>query len=222
MAMAAAYTPPPTLAPVTKESVNYVRLCFLLVDGGTKALKHTFDSFHPPAALYMDLMNPLNNSILQSLRKRRILHVKQWDKLYPARPAAVTSEDFDITLLTLLLKYICHLTGPATGWDRLPPSSDMSIEANIARVKVYRNEVLAHASKASVDDAAFVALWQDISEALIALGLDAATVKKLKTDSMDPVVEDHYQKLLDQWGQDDKSIKLKIQEMEGMLHAVRI
>ena len=98
----------------------------------------------------------------------------------------------------------------------------MSIEANIARVKVYRNEVLAHASKPSVDGAAFVALWQDISEALIALGLDAATVKKLKTDSMDPVVEDHYQKLLDQWGQDDESIKLKIQEMEGMLHAVRI
>lgn len=216
MAMAAAYTTPPTLAPVTKESVNYIRLCFLLVDGGTKALKHTFDCFHPPAALYMDLMNPLNNSILQSLRKRKILNLKQWDKLYPARPAAVTSEDFDITLLTLLLKYICNLRPPVTGWDRLPPSSDTSIEANIARVKVYRNEVHAHASKASVDDLTFVALWKDISDALIALGLDAATVNKLKTDSMDPVVEQHYQNLFAQWKQEEESTRLKVEEMEGV------
>lgn len=217
MAMAAAYsTPPPTLAPVTKESLNYVRLCFLLVDGGTKALKHLFDNFHPPAALYMDLANPSINSILLSLRKRRILNVKQWNMLYPATPATVTSEDFDITLLTLLLKYICNLKGPVTGWDRLPLPSDMSIEANIARVKVYRNEVYAHASKASVDDATFVALWTDISDALIALGLDAATVRNLKTQSLDPVVEEHYQILFKQWRDDEESIKHKIEEMEGV------
>ena len=216
MAMAAAHTPFPALALFTKESVNYSRLCHLLVDGGTKALKHTFDTFHPPAALHRDLADPFIHSTLQNLRKKRILNEQQWDKLYPARPAVVTAENFDITLLALLLRSICNLTPPATGWHKLPPSSDVSVEANIARVKVYRNEVLAHASKASVDDVTFGALWQDISDALIALGLDAATVRKLKTDSVDPVVEEHYQKLLDQWRQDEKSFMLKIEEMEGV------
>lgn len=215
-AVTVTHTSAPRLASFTKESVNYSRLCYLLVDGGTKALRHTFDTFHPPATLHRDLADPLTHSTLLTLKKKRILNAKQWDKLYPARPAAVTAKNFDTTLLTVLLKSICGLTRPATGWDNLPPSSDASVEANIARVKVYRNEVQAHASKASVDDVTFVALWQDISDALIALGLDAATVHKFKTDSMDPVVEEHYQKLMDQWRQDEQSFMFKIEEMEGV------
>ena len=45
----------PTVAKSTKENTNYARLCRLLVDGGTKALRHAFDTFQPPADLYRDL-----------------------------------------------------------------------------------------------------------------------------------------------------------------------
>ena len=48
----------PTLAPFSKETTNYARLCRLLLDGGTKALRHTFDSFYPPATLYGVLNSP--------------------------------------------------------------------------------------------------------------------------------------------------------------------
>ena len=111
----------PTLAPSTKETTNYARLCRLLVDGGTKALRYTFDKFHSPA-------NPFNilkasspeHSTLQSLRSKRIINATQWGKLYPSPPSSVTSEDFDITLLVVLLRNICGLAAPATGWDSLP------------------------------------------------------------------------------------------------------
>ena len=35
----------PTLASSTKETTNYARLCRLLVDGGTKALRYTFENY---------------------------------------------------------------------------------------------------------------------------------------------------------------------------------
>ena len=132
----------PTLAPSTKETTNYARLCRLLVDGGTKALRHTFDKLHSPANLFNVLKaGSAEHSTLQSLKRKRIINATQWGKLYPSPPSSVTSEDFDITLLMVLLRNICGLTAPSTGWDSLPPASDTSVEANIARVKYYRNSV---------------------------------------------------------------------------------
>ena len=119
----------------------------------------------------------------------------------------------------LLLRNICGLTPPATGWDSLPPSADTSVEANIARVKYYRNHVYGHANQASVDNPTFNSYWQDISNALTGLGADAASIRRLKTESMDPVIEKHYKELLGEWKKDDESTKYKLDKIEGMLEA---
>ena len=211
----------PTLAPSSKEMANYARLCCLLVDGGTKALRYTFDKFHSPENLFNILKaGSAEHSTLQSIRKRKIINATQWGKLYPSPPSSVTSEDFDITLLVVLLRNICGLPAPATGWDSLPPASDTSVEANIARVKHYRNAVYGHASQASVDDPEFNSLWHDISAALVALGVDAASMAKLKTESMDPDKETHYRELLKEWKKDEDNIKDQLNRMEGILISV--
>ena len=91
-----------------------------------------------------------------TLRKNGVLSGAQWTKLYPAISSSVSSSNFDITLLLFLLKNICGLNPPATGWDSLPSTADTSIEGNIARVIYYRNTVYElHGSQASVDDATF-------------------------------------------------------------------
>ena len=206
----------------TKETTNYARLCRLLVDVGSQAVRDTFDKIHPPAGLHGVLTSPPVHSTLQSLRKKRILNATQWGKLYPAIHSSVSSANFDITLLILLLRNICGLTPPATGWDSLPPAADMSPEANIARIKYYRNDVYGHATKASVDDPTFNILWQDISNALVGLGgvSYGAPINKLKTDSMDPDIEEHYQELLKEWKKDDESTKDKLEGLEGTLYNV--
>ena len=201
----------------TKETTNYARLCRLLVDVGSQALRNKFDSIHPPAGLHGVLTKPPVHPILQALRKKRILNPTQWAKLYPSTPSSVSSKDFDVTLLMLLLRNICGLIPPTTGWDNLPPAADTSAEASIARVKCYRNHVYGHASQASVDDAKFNAYWQDISNALVGLGVNVAAINKLKTESMDPVIEQHYQELLREWKKDDDSSKDKLDEIEGNL-----
>ena len=202
----------------TRETTNYARLCRLLVDVGSQALRDTFDSIHPPAGLHHVLGRHPEHAMLQSLRKKKVLNPTQWGKLYPTISSSVSSASFDITLLMILLRNICGLHAPTTGWDSLPPPADTSKEANIARVKYYRNTVCGHASQASVGDAAFNTYWQEISTALVALGGASygTAINKLKNECMDPDTEEHYRELLKQWKKDEDSIKDKLLEIEGM------
>ncbi|KAL9965540.1 hypothetical protein ACROYT_G029354 [Oculina patagonica] len=210
----ASAAPPPVAS--TKKTTNYARLCRLLVDVGSQALRDTFDGIHPPAGLHLVLARHPEHATLQTLRTRRILNPTQWGKLYPTIPSTVSSASFDVTLLMVLLRNICGLHAPVTGWDSLPPPSDTSKEANIVRVKYYRNTVYGHASQASVDDATFNTYWQDISNALVALGGASygAAINNLKNECMDPDTEEHYRELLKQWKKDEDSIKDKLDEIE--------
>ena len=200
----------PAAFPFTEENTSHARLCRLLVDVGCTVLRDTFDSIHPPANLHGVLSSPSVVSTLQSLRKKRVLNPLWWQKLFPAVASTASSANFDVTLQMVLLRNICGLSPPVSthSWDKLPPDSDNSMEANIVRIKCYRNEVCGHAIKASIDDATFNALWQKISIAILALGSGYGTViSKLKTECMDPAAEAHYQKLLSDWKKDDDVLK---------------
>ena len=106
-------SPPAPSVASTKETTNYARLCRLLVDVGSQALRDTFDGIHPPAGLHLVLApGTPEHGTLQSLRKKRILNATQCRKLYPTIPSSVSSASFDITLLMVLLRNICHLTQP--------------------------------------------------------------------------------------------------------------
>ena len=206
----------PSPFPSTKETTNYARLCRLLVDVGSQALRSTFDKIHPPATLHNVLSK--YKTKLQSLYsgKKKVLNPTQWGKLYPAH-SLVSSATFDITLLTVLLRNICGLSPPATGWDNLPPATNTSIADDIARVKYYRNTVYGHASQAAVDDISFSSYWQEIRDPLVRLGGAPlrGDIDKLEHDCMDPDIEEHYRELMKQWKKDDDSIKDKLEEMEG-------
>ena len=166
--------------PSTKETTNYARLCRVLVDVGTCALRDFFDATFTPKPLYTVLA--ANRSKLKSLRSRKIINATQWGKLFPAISTSVSSKYFDITLLVTLLRNICGLTPPGgaiTGWDELPDATDLSREADIARVKFFRNTVYAHAEHASVEDAIFNKHWKDIRDTLVRLGGVTYEVKNL-------------------------------------------
>ena len=200
----------------TKQTTNYARLCRLLVDVGSQVLHSTFDKIHPPATLHTVLgTTSVHYATLKSLKKNRILNPTQWGSLYPHTP--VSSATFDITLLTVLLRYICGLSAPANGWDRFPPTTNISIADDIARVKYYRNTVYGHAPQASVDDSSFSAYWQEIREALVRLGGAhfRSEIDNLEHACMDPDFEEHYRELIKHWKKDDDIIKERVGEIEG-------
>ena len=207
-------------APATsssKETTNYARLCRLLVDIGTEALRDTLDAIHPPANLPA-VLAANKTTTLQSLRKKRIINPIQWGKLFPPIPTSVSSRDFDTTLLMVLLRNLCGLTAPLTGWNALPTVTDLSREADIVRVKYFRNTVYGHAEKASVDDIKFNDYWCDIRDTLVRLGgvPYQAAIDKLRNESMDPVVENHYVGLLSEWKKDENNIKEELGKMKKM------
>ena len=213
-----AYSSPTTSS--TRQTTNYARLCRQLVDVGTQALRDTLDVVHPPPTLQTVLAG--NKTTLQSLRTRKIINPTQWGKLFPAIPNSVSSRDFDITLLMVLLRNMCGLPSPATGWDRLPAVTDISREADIARVKYFRNTVYAHAEHASVDDATFNTYWQDIRDTLVRLGgiKYKAAIDNLETECMDPDIEDHYKELLNQWKRDEDNMKDQLDEIGSEIKSV--
>ena len=180
----------------------------------------------PPSNLRMVLSSPSVLSKLRCLRKDRVLNLLQWGKLFPADPSTVSSASFDLRLLLVLLRNICGLRPPVftCNWVELPAKSDNSLEANIVRIKCYRNDVYAHATKASVDDPTFYALWQKISSAILAIAsrtgnctMYATSISRLKTECMDPATEAHFLNVLSDWKKDDVSLKEMLQELKGML-----
>ncbi|XP_046857848.1 uncharacterized protein LOC124451270 [Xenia sp. Carnegie-2017] len=182
-----------------KIEANGSRLSKLLISKGTQALKTTlqFNLNFRSSKLSDELNKPSNKSTLESLRKRSVINKEQWDLLYPST-GLPKLENFDISLMTVLLRNICGLTAPHGGWDNLPFSSDTSISANIARIKFYRNEVYGHITTTSVDDSEFEYLWQQISKALVGLGIQQTEIDELKKATLSPD-EVNYTAMLKEW-----------------------
>ncbi|XP_015749742.1 PREDICTED: uncharacterized protein LOC107329575 isoform X4 [Acropora digitifera] len=206
----------------TRGNVNFARLCRLLVDVGSEVLGSTFDRIHSPAKLSEVLSRPLVKSILLGKKgKRKLLNETQENELYPTS-SNMSVYDLDITLLMILLRNICNLSPPSStgSWDKLPPDSDNSLEANIVRIKYYRNNVYAHAKKASVDDATFEKLWLNISNAILALEeSQASVIDSLKTMDMDVDLHERYERALTESVERDVSIKEEFQVVKELVKA---
>ena len=180
-------TPSPLASSVEKTNGN--KLSRLLIDGGTTVLRNIFDSHHPPANLAANLSSRHIHPILTRLRHRNILNGSQWDKLFPPPGGGPpNSINFDITLLFLLLRNICGLSPPLSGWDRMPPASDTSFEANLARMKYYRNVLYGHVTTTGIQTSVFDVKWQEMSSVLVSLGLSQSEVDRLERE---PCGEDY-------------------------------
>ena len=209
----AASAPSPLVS--STEKTNGSKLSRLLIDGGTTVLKMVFDRHHSPANLAVDLR--ANYPKLCNLLKRRVLHKPQWDKLFPPSGSTPDSNNFDIVLLFLLLTEICGLSPPPSGWHKKPPLSDTTLEANLARIKFFRNELYGHVSTTGIDSSTFSHLWREISDVLVALGLNQADVDRLKAEYCG---EEDYLQMLCEWADSEKDLKSQLKEINQTIDMV--
>ena len=200
--------PSPLASSVEKTNGN--KLSRLLIDGGTTVLRNIFDYYHPPANLAASLSSRHIHPILTRLRHRNILNGVQWDKLFPPPGGGPpNSINFDITLLFLLLRNICGLSPPRSGWDKMPPASDTSREANLARMKYYRNELYGHVTTTGIQTSVFDVKWREISSVLVSLGLSQSEVDRLKRE---PCGED-YVSAVTEWMKNDEEIQFQLKNL---------
>ena len=164
------------------EKYNALTLIRLIVELGTEALRRTFNRFHPDN---LQVVLSAHTHTFLNLKRAKIIDQNQWDKLYPAASVSPSIKDFDISLLTVLLRNICtgSLKPPRDPiWDRPPSSSDHSTEADIVRVRRFRNEHLGHISNTDVSDGDFQSLWAEFSDPLVRLGIKQSEIDELKNE----------------------------------------
>ena len=216
----------------TGEKANFQRLTRLLMRGGLPLLREVFDSIHPRGSL-PDVLRA-NKVYLENLRTptgNKVFSFTEWKCLYKPRGPRTYGEsaEFDITILYKLLRSICSLTAPETGWNELPNSTDDSREADIVRIRCYRNTIYSHNSLMEVTDANFDKLWMEIRDTLlrIAGGISSAkkdewkkAIEKLFHDPLTPDVEECFGEL-HFWYLRDMETKCMLDQMQFELAEIK-
>ena len=219
--MAAALDPDEVLRS-SKGRDNYQRLARLLISGGTVLLREAFDIKCPPSNLSTTLQNPATKKLLKAAKVTK----PQRDCLYPSPGMYGKSTDFDITLLFRLLRTICGLAPPVTGWDALPASTDDSLEADLARIKYYRNSIYGHVTEnMEISDDEFLVLWREISGALVGVAgqISPAKAKEwqnaIDTFLKDPLTEEdkRHEQELQRWYQNDTELKECLEKVKSSM-----
>ena len=216
----------------TDEKANFQRLTRLLMRGGLALLREVFDAIHPPVNLPAVLGNPVIKTQLQSLKKIRVLNQTEWDYLYNSSGPGMhgKSADFDISLLCKLLRAICSLTPPITGWDNLPNSTDHSLGADLVRIRIYRNTIYGHNHSMEITKADFEKLWKEISEALLRI---ASSISSAKRDEWKKSIDKFFHEPLtpyekecvdelQEWYLMDMDTKNKLEKLDTMMEQLQL
>lgn len=116
------------------------RLQTLIIDGGTEVLRNIFDQRLQNQPLNVVLAREKTN--INRLRGQKTITQTQYDLLYPPCGHPPASSDFDISLISCLLRNLPSLKlNQNYKWNVLPKTTDISIEANLCRLKGFRNKV---------------------------------------------------------------------------------
>ena len=213
------------------EKANFQRLTRLLMRGGLALLREVFDAIHPPANLPAVLGNRAVKKQLQTLRRNRVLTYPEWECLYnPSSGAYGMSTDFDISLLCKLLREICNLPSPITGWDTLPSSTNHSLEADLVRIRIYRNKIYGHNHSMEITDADFKKLWEKISEALLRIAGGISSEKRdewkksIESFFHDPLSPDAQENIIQLrlWYRKETETKDKVEELAEEVKQIKV
>ena len=184
----------------SEEKTNGTRLARLLIDGGTHVLRKFLDSVYPEPTLLANELKK-NRTKFQTLKSKGVIFKEQWEMLFPTS-GLPDSKEFDITLLHLLIREVCCLKPPRTGWHKMPADDDQSLEANIARIKWFRNE-LCHSVSTSIPNEEFEDKWNTIASSLeaIKIGVYRKKIQALKNDSIDHETHKRVEEEVEKWQQ---------------------
>ena len=140
-----------------KETTHYMRMCQLIVTICADVLRNVLDKYIPRANLPSAL-----HKVQSSLTARGgPLNKQQKNLLYPRGTPArtISSTDFDISLLYVLLRNVAGIAAHSNGWGNAPRTGDNCLSACIEIIRLSRNEVNGHNITGQITDVAFNYQW---------------------------------------------------------------
>ncbi|CAG2249597.1 NME8 [Mytilus edulis] len=156
---------------VSEEETNYFKISTLLLGIAPRAVKIKFDDVFPPEHLRDTLS--LNIERLIELRHNRSINSVQWNSMFPStviehsicyKQKLSYVRVFDTTLMICLFR---NLKGIQIS-HQFPPPKDLSFEADLSRIKLYRKEI-ANSKDRVFTNEKFTAYWNEAEAAVIRL-----------------------------------------------------
>jgi hypothetical protein len=193
----------------SKETTHAARVCRLLADPCTDLFRDLLRS-RITEVQFPGILQQKKSDLIPILNK------VQKGLLYPNKGTFNgTYNDFDLSLLYILLRNITNIIPHKKGWANPPDPLDRSESANIDRIREIRNACSGHATRVSLGDTEFQNLWQTLSDIIRELEVslpggctvytDAAN--QIKSDSMDPEQETKYLDIIDNQYQNIEDIR---------------
>lgn len=183
----------------TKETTHAARLSRLLVDPCTDLFRDLLRN-HITEIAFLGVLRQKKDNLC------RVLNKVQRGLLYPnKRSFKGTYNDFDLSLLYVLLRNATGIVPHKKGWANPLDPSDRSVSANIDRIREIRNTYCGHATRVSLSDPEFQNLWQELTviigelEGSLPGGSTTYTdaANQIKIDTMDPEQEKKYLDIID-------------------------
>ena len=202
-----------------KESANYMRLCQLIVTICTDVLRYILDKYITPS----NLQSTLNKN--KCLLTGSGCHLSKQQKaiMFPKglTSPAVSSKEFDVSLLYTLLRNIAGITQHSNGWGNTPKTGDNSLSACIETIRIARNNLNGHCLTGKILDADFNTIWstlRSVVEEMETNELSGTTfveaIDELYDADLDPVKTEEYIEEI-------KRMELEEYEVKRMLHSMK-
>ncbi|XP_053381662.1 uncharacterized protein LOC123558371 [Mercenaria mercenaria] len=214
-----------------KTRIRLFRLQTLIIDGGLLVLRNILDqNLHIQNISLTACLNTERPTIRRLQGQKTITQV-QYDLLYPPAGGQLPSTaDFDITLIICLLRNLktCGLNTKFK-WNVTPQATDTSTEADVLRLKHFRNEI-AHISKTTgIDVNTFFSKWTEIEQVLLRLNSSAPnpdrnlqqTIDDFKSSSLDPEAEERIEETIKRWQEMEKGLEADVQLVKAGLKEVK-
>ena len=156
-------------SPITQDHINYARLCNALLSVCTDALRGVLLSQVPTG--YRNIYEAIRakEKLLAGTKKKKgLLRGEQKDLVFPDSGNIGNVDQFDISLLFILIRNTSSVRPPVTGWNDPPNDNprDRSLGASLQRIRLCRNETVGHSKDGKLDDQCFEEYWKKIGEML--------------------------------------------------------
>ncbi|XP_060571579.1 E3 ubiquitin-protein ligase DZIP3-like [Ruditapes philippinarum] len=216
----------------TESSAYFYRIISLVVDVGTETLRDIFYWKVPKSNVVTLFATPGVQSEFKRLKGIKALTEVQYAKV-TNKPDPDT---YDISLLTTLLtnQKICRISKPKDGWGKVPDQSDISLGADLLRLREIRNEIIAHRNKAQLEVEDYKKIWGNVEIVLLRLAanIDASEKDKVKekirsaeTRVLEPF-HDREKKLLQvfiEWQKEDnKKTEVQLSDISNKLENLHL
>ncbi|XP_062600488.1 uncharacterized protein LOC134262116 [Saccostrea cucullata] len=155
------------MAVIPHAQTRYLRAVNATVVVIPKAIRKFFLTKHQITTLTKDLSDKEEEIKKYPGVTKGNLHL-----LLPGKGKLVNPEEFDITLLTTLLRNFTKISPPSTGWNNAPFATDTSEGADLVRIRLIRNQLM-HKNDGELDEQEFKSIWSEIKNAVSRLGKGA-------------------------------------------------